>query len=257
MNEKIFEEVKADLVANEDYLKNHEHRFRVSAEAVQAVAGSSENKPRLLDIGCWPGYLSLYFKRQGWEVAAIDLKPDRIPIISEAGIDLIAHNLNDDPKLPFPENHFDSILFTEVFEHLNPASFDQLFAGIEKCLKPGGRLILSTPNRFALNKNLFIPNRWSEPEVDEEGHGHWKEYRLSEVIECFENTNLAITRQETVSFYSHLGRSNETGYFPLSDWKDHPNKVRNIGKILINPIRNLPIFRDSLIVVAEKIRKGR
>lgn len=255
MNEKVFEEVKTDLVANEDYLRNHEPRFRTSAETVKAANKSSGDQPRLLDIGCWPGYLSLYFKRQGWDVSAIDLKPDRIPVISDAGIDLIAHNLNENPELPYPENHFDSILFTEVFEHLNPASFDRLFAGIEKCLKPGGRLILTTPNRFALNKNLFIPNRWSEPEVDEEGHGHWKEYRLNEVTECFSNTNLAIIRQETVSFYSYLGRSNETGYFPLSDWCNHPNKLRNLSKIVINPIRNIAIFRDSLIVVAEKNRK--
>lgn len=252
MDHEVFDTVKADLAAEEAYLRNHEHRFRLSAEAVQAAGLPSEDTPRLLDIGCWPGYLSLYFKRKGWEVKAIDLKPDRLPLISEAGIGLLAHNLNDSPDLPYPDDHFDTILFTEVFEHLNPASFKELFAGIERCLKPGGRLILTTPNRFALNKSLFIPNRWSEPEVDEEGHGHWKEYKLSEVISCFANTGLTVIREQTVSFYSHLGRSNETGYFPLENWPAHPNKIRNIGKILINPIRNLPPFRDSLFVVAQK-----
>ena len=256
MDHEVFDKVKADLSADEAYLRNHEHRFRLSAEAVQAADKSSGDTPRLLDIGCWPGYLSLYFQRQDWEVSAIDLKPDRLPIISEAGIELLAHNLNDSPDLPFPDNHFDTILFTEVFEHLNPASFKELFAGIERCLKPGGRLILTTPNRFALNKSLFIPNRWSEPEVDEEGHGHWKEYKLSEVIACFENTGLNVIRKQTFSFYSHLGRSNETGYFPLENWTAHPNKLRNIGKILINPIRNLPLFRDSLFVVAQKDLKA-
>ena len=249
MDEAIFDEVKEDLKKEEAYLRNHEHRFRLSAEAVQAVG---PDKPHLLDIGCWPGYLSLYFKQSGWEVSAIDLKPDRLPVISEAGIELLAHNLNDHPSLPFPENHFDTILFTEVFEHLNPASFEKLFKGIEYCLKPGGRLILTTPNRRALNKNFFIPNRWAEPEVDEEGHGHWKEYTLAEVLQCFEDTSLSIIRSETASFYSHLGRSNETGYFPLSNWKAHPNKIRNLAKFAINPIRNLSPLRDSLFVVAQK-----
>ena len=249
MDDEIFNRVKKDLKRDEAYLRNHEHRFRVSAESVRSV---SSETPRLLDIGCWPGYLSLYFRRSGWEVTAIDLKPDRLPIISEAGINLIDHNLNDHPSLPFPENHFDTILFTEVFEHLNPASFDELFKGIEHCLKPGGRLILTTPNRRALNKSFFIPNRWEEPEVDEEGHGHWKEYTVAEVLECFSNTSLAIVRSETISFYSHLGRSNETGYFPLHDWKSHPNKLRNLAKFAVNPIRNLPFFRDSLVIVAQK-----
>lgn len=252
MDEEIFRQVKADLVENDAYLRNHEHRFNLTSEAVRETGSPQNELPRLLDIGCWPGYLSLYFKRKGWEVDAIDLKPDRIPLVSEAEIKLISHNLNEKPSLPYPADSFDVILFTEVFEHLNPASFEELFAGIETCLKPGGRLVLTTPNRMALNKNLFIPSRWDEPEVDEEGHGHWKEYRLKEVIDCFAPIGLKITRQETVSFYSHLGRSNETGYFSLDQWKDHPNKVRNLGKILINPIRNLPLFRDSLFVVAEK-----
>ncbi|MDA7930242.1 hypothetical protein N9B63_05330, partial [Akkermansiaceae bacterium] len=92
MDDAIFDEVKEDLKKDEAYLRNHEHRFRLSAEAVQSVGSE---KPRLLDIGCWPGYLSLYFKRSGWDVSAIDLKPDRLPVISDARIELLDHNLND------------------------------------------------------------------------------------------------------------------------------------------------------------------
>lgn len=250
MDEKTFDEVSRDLRENESYFKNHALRFRLTIGL--APAAEPGRTSRILDIGCWPGYLSLYFKRLGWEVDAIDLKPDRIPKVSEAGIRVISHNLNEIPKLPFPENHFDIILFTEVFEHLNPASFPELFAGIGQCLRPGGRLILTTPNRLALNKDLFNPNRWSEPEVDEEGHGHWKEYRLSEVVGCFESSDLEIVHRKTVSFYSHLGRSNDSGYFPLADWRKHSNKLRNFAKVLVKPLRSIPLFRDSLIVVAQK-----
>jgi len=252
MNEATFDQVKKDLVKEDHYLRHHELRFRLSAREVRKVPDSTDESPRILDIGCWPGYLSLYYKRESWEVDAIDLNPERIPVITEAGIEVIKHNLNDHPGLPFPENYFDSILFTEVFEHLNPASFEELFAGIEKCLKPGGRLILTTPNRWALNKNLLQLKTWDEPEVDEEGHGHWKEYRLDEVLDCFSSSNLSILKKETVSFYSKLGRSNESGYFPLKDWYKHGNKAVNFAKILIYPLRNLPAFRDSLLVVAEK-----
>jgi SAM-dependent methyltransferase len=251
MDEAIFDGVRKALCDTEYYFQNHERRLRLTAECVRDTS-QGEGPARLLDIGCWPGYLSLYFKRLGWEVDAIDLKPDRLPAITEAGIGIVSHDLNQKPALPFPEAHFDTILFTEVFEHLNPACFGELFPGIEKSLKPGGRLILTTPNRFALNKSLFIPNRWETPEVDEEGHGHWKEYRLSEVSDCFKDTSMSILRAETISFYSHLGRSNDDGYFPLGEWRTHSNKLRNLAKVLINPVRNLPLFRDSLIVIAEK-----
>jgi pyruvate dehydrogenase E1 component beta subunit len=63
MDDEIFDRVKKDLKRDEAYLRNHEHRFRVSAESVRSV---SSETPRLLDIGCWPGYLSLYFRRSGW-----------------------------------------------------------------------------------------------------------------------------------------------------------------------------------------------
>jgi len=252
MKEGTFEQVKQDLIKEDHYLRHHELRFRLSAKEVQKVSEKTNHTPRILDIGCWPGYLSLYYQREGWEVDAIDLNPERIPTVSEAGVKIIKHNLNTFPQLPYPENHFDSILFTEVFEHLNPASFEELFAGIESCLKPGGRLILTTPNRWALNKNMLQLKTWDEPEVDEEGHGHWKEYRLHEVLECFGSNNLKILKQETISFYSHLGRSNQTGYFPLKEWYKHPNKAVNFAKVLVYPIRNLPPFRDSLLIVAEK-----
>jgi 2-polyprenyl-3-methyl-5-hydroxy-6-metoxy-1,4-benzoquinol methylase len=252
MDETILAGVASELSANDWYFRNHELRFRLTIEAARPVDASSASSPRLLDIGCWPGYLSLYFQRKGWKVSAIDLRPERIPAVRDGGVELVGHDLNANPTLPFPEGHFDTILFTEVFEHLDPASFPELFAGIESCLKPGGRVILSTPNRLALNKSLFIPNRWSEPEVDEDGHGHWKEYRLAEVRDCFEGTGLTVKQAKTISFYSHLGRSNATGYFPLADWRSHPEKLKNLGKILINPVRNLPPFRDSLLVIAEK-----
>jgi SAM-dependent methyltransferase len=250
MNEAVYAGVAEKLHENEAYHRNHDIRFRQTIRWVDPPSGDGEC--HLLDIGCWPGYLSMYFKACGWNVDAIDLKPDRIPQVTDVGVRVTSHNLNDDPCLPYDANSFDTILFTEVFEHLNPASFGDLFASLGKVIKPGGQLILTTPNRLALNKSLFVPNRWSEPEVDEEGHGHWKEYLLSEVVDCFKGSGLKVSRSETVSFYSQLGRSNETGYFPLSDWREHPNKVRNLAKIVVNPLRNLALFRDSLVVIAKK-----
>lgn len=249
MDEKAYAEIRSKLDANDWYFKNHDYRFRLTIEEIE----QGRSAPGcILDIGCWPGYLSMYFRSQNWEVDAIDLRPDRIPLVAEAGVRLHAHNINESPKLPFESKAFDCILFTEVFEHLDPAGFPELFEELERILKPGGRLILSTPNRFSLNKDLFNPFRWNEPEVDEDGHGHWQEYRLSEVVRFFSRTGLKLVKTGTEAYYSGLGRSNETGYFPLEEWSDHPNKFRNFTKTLIRPFRNIPIFRDSLLVIAEK-----
>lgn len=249
MNEEAYGKIESQLEANDWYFKNHDYRFRLT---IDEVTKGRSGPGRILDIGCWPGYLSMYFKSQDWDVHAIDLRPDRIPLVAEAGVSLYPHNINENPKLPFETDFFDSILFTEVFEHLDPAGFPVLFEELARILKPGGRLILSTPNRFSLNKDLFNPFRWNEPDVDEDGHGHWKEYRLSEVLSFYEHTNLKIVKSEQIAYYAGLGRSNETGYFDLEKWREHPNKLRNFGKVLIRPLRNIPLFRDSLLVIAEK-----
>jgi 2-polyprenyl-3-methyl-5-hydroxy-6-metoxy-1,4-benzoquinol methylase len=39
------------------------------------------------------------------------------------------------------------VILLEVIEHLSNEHLDQAFAEIKRLLKPGGRLILSTPNR--------------------------------------------------------------------------------------------------------------
>ena len=49
----------------------------------------------------------------------------------------------DGHKLPFTDNEFDSILCTEVLEHVNDVeeSLDELY----RVLKPGGKLLVTTP----------------------------------------------------------------------------------------------------------------
>jgi Methylase involved in ubiquinone/menaquinone biosynthesis len=55
--------------------------------------------------------------------------------------------------LPYPDNHFDVVLFCEVLEHLTNDPFRAL-GEIRRVIKPGGRLILTTPN-VACAKNVL------------------------------------------------------------------------------------------------------
>jgi SAM-dependent methyltransferase len=53
-------------------------------------------------------------------------------------------------NLPFGDEIFDTILCSEVLEHLsNPSA---LFSEFERILKPGGRIILSTPFMYPLHE---------------------------------------------------------------------------------------------------------
>jgi ubiquinone/menaquinone biosynthesis C-methylase UbiE len=49
-------------------------------------------------------------------------------------------------EMPFPDAHFDIVVSSEVIEHTpNP---EQAIKEIYRVLKPGGVMVLSTPNRF-------------------------------------------------------------------------------------------------------------
>jgi SAM-dependent methyltransferase len=49
----------------------------------------------------------------------------------------------DGRHIPFPDDHFDTILASEVFEHV--FNFNEIFPELLRVLKPGGRLLITVP----------------------------------------------------------------------------------------------------------------
>lgn len=61
--------------------------------------------------------------------------------------------------LPFRSELFDTILFTDVVEHLPEDTEVVALSELKRCLKSTGRIVLSTPNAIRLFK-LLDPSRW-------------------------------------------------------------------------------------------------
>ena len=113
-------------------------------EAVIAAAQRNlPSKERLehLDIGAGRGQL-------------IELMRTRLPVASSAcdfhvenfaleGVPLARVNLNDAP-LPYADGSFDLVTCSEVAEHVE--SYRRLFREAVRVLRPGGLLVVSTPN---------------------------------------------------------------------------------------------------------------
>jgi SAM-dependent methyltransferase len=52
----------------------------------------------------------------------------------------------DGKTLPFPDNHFDSIFSSEVFEHI--FNLPEIMRELQRVLKPGGRILVTCPFAF-------------------------------------------------------------------------------------------------------------
>ncbi len=96
----------------------------------------------VLDAGCGPGRATQKLNRAGAQVVALDLGEklvaytrDRCPCKPVVGSVL---------ELPFPDDCFDVVLSTEVIEHT--ASPLDVLTELHRVIKPGGHLLLSTPN---------------------------------------------------------------------------------------------------------------
>ncbi|MCL5428702.1 MAG: class I SAM-dependent methyltransferase [Chloroflexi bacterium] len=100
---------------------------------------------RILDIGCgsYPYFLS---HTSFEEKFAIDQLP---PSIGGSEIHWHTLNLNDHPELPFNTGHMDVITMLAVAEHLDPASLENLLKESHRVLKPGGRVIITTPSSWS------------------------------------------------------------------------------------------------------------
>jgi len=107
----------------------------------------------VLDVGCAEGRFSKMMTERGFKVLGIDVLEESIKIAKEFSSNLnTSYEVRDLLKQPFPENSFDCITFLETIEHVeNPGLFLREF---HRILRPGGFLILSTPNATSL-KNIF------------------------------------------------------------------------------------------------------
>ena len=103
----------------------------------------------LLDIGCAAGYMSHCYAMQFRQVAAFDID---LPAVSYASKNCAATNLHfivmDSQHLAFPDDHFDVVICTHIYEHVPDAQL--LISEIHRLLKQGGVCFFSAGNRIVL-----------------------------------------------------------------------------------------------------------
>lgn len=108
---------------------------------------------RILDLGCAEGPYSYLFTGEN-ESYGLDNCPKRMLLGEDNAIDkgYKALIIGEGLSLPLTDSLFDIVICTEVVEHV--VEVRQLIKEINRVLKEGGKLILSTPNLVSLGNRL-------------------------------------------------------------------------------------------------------
>jgi SAM-dependent methyltransferase len=130
-------------------------RKEIIRAVVAKVSACCRPGDRILDLSCGEGeilseLLARGFKAEGTHYGDEDyILRNPHPVLKSA---VIHTNVDLGRPLPFPDNSFQAVLATEVFEHLpeHPA----LLREIGRILAPGGFFLFTTPNMHSLGARL-------------------------------------------------------------------------------------------------------
>jgi ubiquinone/menaquinone biosynthesis C-methylase UbiE len=109
----------------------------------------------MLDIGCGDGNFSIKIKDAGHAKEIYGIEITEKGVISAINNGVKAFKVDIDVEnLPFEDRFFDSIFAGEVIEHLYDT--DHFLDEIYRVLKPGGILVITTPNLASIHNRVAL-----------------------------------------------------------------------------------------------------
>jgi len=107
----------------------------------------------VLDIGCGPGAI-IPFLDAGQRYVGIEISQAFLAYLSQRFPQRRFYNCNvDEEPLELDDEGFDTVLLVAVIEHL--AHPEKVLAEIQKVLRPGGSLIITTPTLWGQRIHLL------------------------------------------------------------------------------------------------------
>lgn len=109
---------------------------------------------RVLDIGCGFGESLGYHRNRGCDAYGVEADGNILRVAARHGLQVKVGLFDADL---WPPSNFDVVTLDQVLEHVNDPL--ALLRGIHKVLKPGGQLIVATPNALGWGA-YFFGRRW-------------------------------------------------------------------------------------------------
>lgn len=103
-----------------------------------------KNAP-ILEVACGRGNLLHFFKTRGFKnISGVDVSPEQVVLARQ-----VIETVHEENVLEFLDAHggeYELIVGLDIIEHFNKDEVLRFLDGCRSALKPGGRLVLQTPN---------------------------------------------------------------------------------------------------------------
>ena len=215
------------------------------------IPPAPESGGRLLELGANPYFLTLLLKRfNRYELTLANYFGKDGPAAGH-GTQVVAsqrygerhkfpydHFNGEEVQFPYPDSTFDMVLNCEILEHLilDPT---HLLCECHRVLKPGGFLLLTTPNILAF-QNLWRLGTGQNVYDLYSGYGvygrHNREYTPSEVIDLLQGCGFSVNQVILQDIYPHFGLTRQLKRF-RKHWRDN---IFVLAQVSGRPIYSYP-----------------
>lgn len=234
--------------------------FNRRFEVVKYLLQYASKDATVCDIGSQPFILSAMLRRLGYRVIAVDIEPEKYgEILRLFDISYIKADLERD-RMAIGNRACDVAIFTEVLEHINPYYVHHTLYEINRVLKTGAFIILTTPNIASLFRRLkLLLGR--NPVY----RYHVKEYTKDEVENMLESAGFKVRKiiYSDIPDRTFLYPKNKHELRRLVEIESFADMLKfvmrnfntiNIARILAYPLLKLvPSLRMLIIAIAEKV----
>jgi SAM-dependent methyltransferase len=142
---------------------------RDRVEAIVAYAGEGAS---ILDVGCGNGHLLFQLRHKFTELHGLEYSGARLRQAQANLAEWSFHGLHGSAEdmHVYPDNTFDCLVSADTIEHI-----PDVYRAAKECyrvLKPGGRLVMNTPNiAFVKKRLLLLVGRFPSTSQANEGFG--------------------------------------------------------------------------------------
>lgn len=179
----------------------------------------------LLDTGCGGAWLAKAMKGAGKNVISMDIADvNPIRAVKESAYATHYGLVADVFELPFRENSIDTIVASEIIEHVSdPRRF---IAALLQVLRPGGKLIITTPYNERIQSSLCIHCNKLTPH-----NAHLHSFTEKSIKMC---VPASVRNAQTTVFSNkiliRLGIQRFLYFLPLPIWKIIDNLINTLTK---------------------------